>query len=93
MHLHFYILSFFLKLESQVFTVSPEPPPGISEAIMKLLSWLAWIGWVSVAAALIAGGISLVLGYMERGKRLIFGAILGALILAFYSAIISGLIG
>ncbi len=74
-------------------TVTPSPPPGIAEAIQRLLSWLLWIGWVIVAAAFIVGAIYIVMGDGERGRKYLFGAIIGAIVMAFYGAIISGLIG
>jgi len=80
------------RAEEIPLTVTPAPPPGISNAIETMLSWLMWIGWVAVAGGFIAGAISLVIGNSERGRRLIISSIFGALIMAFYSAFISGLI-
>ncbi|MEM4481630.1 MAG: hypothetical protein QXK88_01495 [Desulfurococcaceae archaeon] len=74
-------------------TVVPSPPPGISEPIQRLLSWLAWGGWIAVAAAFILGAINFIVGDSEKGKKYIAGAIIGAIIMAFYSALIAGLIG
>ncbi|MEM1643666.1 MAG: hypothetical protein QW369_04710 [Desulfurococcaceae archaeon] len=73
-------------------TVTPSPPPGIAEPIQRLLSWLMWVGWVAIAAAFILGAIHIVMGDGERGKKYLFGAIIGAIIMAFYSAVIAGLI-
>lgn len=73
-------------------TVTPSPPPGVAEPIQRLLSWLMWIGWIVVAAAFIVGAIYIVIGDSERGKKYVFSAIIGAITMAFYSAIISGLI-
>ncbi|MEM4546987.1 MAG: hypothetical protein QW328_09565 [Nitrososphaerota archaeon] len=74
-------------------TVTPSPPPGISEPIQRLLSWLMWIGWIIVAGAFIVGAIHFVMGDTEKAKKYIIGAIIGAIIMAFYTAIIAGLIG
>ncbi len=74
-------------------TVTPSPPPGIAEAIQRLLSWMLWIGWAVVAAAFVVGAIYIVIGDGERGRKYLFGAIVGAIVMAFYSTIISGLIG
>jgi hypothetical protein len=52
-----------------------------------------WIGWIAVAAAFIVGAIHFAMGDSERGKRYVAGAIVGAIIMAFYTAIITGLIG
>lgn len=80
------------KSQGAPVTVTPSPPPGIAEPIQRLLSWLTWIGWVAVAAAFILGAIYIVMGDSERGKKYLFGAIIGSITMAFYSAIIAGLI-
>ncbi|MEM1690862.1 MAG: hypothetical protein QXF05_04785 [Thermofilaceae archaeon] len=74
-------------------TVTPSPPPGIAQPITRMLSWLMWAGWIAVAAAFIVGAIYFVMGDSEKGKKFVIGAIIGAIIMAFYTAIIAGLIG
>jgi len=74
-------------------TVSPSPPPGVGEAVSRILSWIMWIGWIAVAAAFIVGAIHFAMGDSEKGKRCVAGAIMGAIIMAFYTAIIAGLVG
>ena len=74
-------------------TVAPSPPPGVGEAVSRILSWVMWIGWIAVAAAFIIGAIHFAMGDSEKGKRYVIGAIVGAIIMAFYTAIIAGLVG
>ena len=74
-------------------TVAPTPPPGVGEAVSRILSWIMWIGWIAVAAAFIVGAIHFAMGDSEKGKRYVIGAIVGAIIMAFYTAIIAGLVG
>jgi hypothetical protein len=74
-------------------TVSPSLPPGVGEAVSRILSWVMWIGWIAVAAAFIVGAIHFAMGDSEKGKRYVAGAIIGAIIMAFYTAIIAGLVG
>jgi hypothetical protein len=52
-----------------------------------------YIGWIAVAAAFILGAIEFTRGNSENGKKYVTGAVIGAIILAFYTAIITGLIG
>jgi|YelNatPaOPRAMG01_1025707.scaffolds.fasta_scaffold17183_3 uncharacterized membrane protein (DUF106 family) len=52
-----------------------------------------WIGWIAVAAGFIAGAIYFVLGYSESARKFLVGAIVGAIIMAFYSSIINALVG
>jgi len=52
-----------------------------------------WAGWIAVVAAFIVGAIEFARGDSERGKKYVTGAIIGAIIMAFYTAIITGLIG
>ncbi|MGB9726310.1 MAG: hypothetical protein ACP5I2_07370 [Fervidicoccaceae archaeon] len=80
------------KAETVPISITPSPPPGISGAIQTLLSWLMWLGWIAVAGGFIAGAIHFVLGNTESGKKLLIGAIIGAIMMAFYSALIAGLI-
>ena len=49
--------------------------------------------WIAVAAAFIVGAIHFAMGDSEKGKRYVAGAIVGAIIMAFYTAIIAGLVG
>jgi len=74
-------------------TITPSPPPGVGQAVSTILSWLMWGGWIAVAAAFIIGAINFARGDSENGKKYVTGAIIGAIILAFYTAIITGLIG
>jgi hypothetical protein len=73
-------------------TVTPSPPPGIGDVVNKLLTWAMYIDWIAVAAAFILGAIEFTSGGSEKGKKYITSATIGAIILAFYSAIITGLI-
>jgi len=74
-------------------TVTPSPPPGVGEAVSRILSWVMWGGWIAVAAAFIVGAIYFAMGDSEKGKKYVAGAIIGAIIMAFYTAIITGLMG
>lgn len=47
----------------------------------------------AVAAAFIIGAIYFAMGDSEKGKKYVAGAIIGAIIMAFYTAIITGLMG
>jgi len=51
-----------------------------------------WCGWIAVAAAFIIGVIKLRWGDSEKGRKYIVDAIIGAIVMAFYTAIITGLI-
>jgi len=70
-------------------TVTPAPPPGVSEAVSRILSWIMWAGWIAVAGAFIVGAIHFAMGDSEKGKKYVAGAI----IMAFYTAVITGLVG
>jgi hypothetical protein len=74
-------------------TITPAPPPGVSEAVSRILSWIMWAGWIVVAGAFIVGAIHFAMGDSEKGKKYVTGAIIGAIIMAFYTAIITGLVG
>jgi hypothetical protein len=52
-----------------------------------------WGGWIAVAAAFILGAIEFARGDSEKGKKYVVGAVIAAVIMAFYTAIITGLIG
>jgi hypothetical protein len=52
-----------------------------------------WGGWIAVAAAFILGAIEFARGDNEKGKKYVVGAVIAAVIMAFYTAIITGLIG
>jgi len=82
-----------LLLSTIPITVTPAPPPGVGQAISRLLSWIMWAGWIAVVAAFIVGAIEFARGDSERGKKYVTGAIIGAIIMAFYTAIITGLVG
>jgi len=82
-----------LLLAEVPITVTPSPPPGGGDVVNKLLTWAMYIGWTAVAAAFILGAIEFTRGNSENGKKYVTGAIIGAIILAFYTAIITGLIG
>jgi hypothetical protein len=82
-----------LLLAEVPITVTPSPPPGVGDVVNKLLTWAMYIGWIAVAAAFILGAIEFTRGNSENGKKYVTGAIIGAIILAFYTAIITGLIG
>ncbi|ADV64784.1 hypothetical protein [Desulfurococcus mucosus] len=73
-------------------TVTPEPPPGIGEAVSRILSWLYWLAWMAVAGAGVYGVLKTVMGDTEEGRRLILGAVAGAVLLAFLWVIISALV-
>jgi hypothetical protein len=82
-----------LKLLATIpITVTPSPPPGIGQAVSTLLTWLMWLGWIAVVGAFILGGMHLALGDSEKGKKYITGAIIGAIVMAFYTAVLNGLI-
>jgi hypothetical protein len=82
-----------LKLLATVpITVTPSSPPGVGQAVSTLLSWLMWGGWIAVAAAFILGAINFATGDTEKGKKYFIGALIGAIVMAFYTAIVNGLI-
>jgi hypothetical protein len=82
-----------LLLAEVPITVTPSPPPGVGDVVNKLLTWAMYIGWIAVVAAFILGAIEFTRGNSENGKKYVTGAVIGAIILAFYTAIITGLIG
>ncbi len=82
-----------LLLAEVPITVTPSPPPGVGQAVSTILSWLMWGGWVAVAVAFIVGAINFARGDSEKGQKYVVGAIIGAVVMAFYTAIITGLIG
>jgi hypothetical protein len=82
-----------LLLAEVPITVTPSPPPGVGQAVSTILSWLMWGGWIAVAAAFIIGAINFARGDSEKGQKYVVGAIIGAIVMAFYTAIITGLIG
>lgn len=86
-------VSFVVAETTPLITITPSPPPGVGGAVSRILSWVMWAGWITVAAAFIIGAIYFAMGDSERGKRYVGGAIIGAIIMAFYTAIISGLMG
>jgi len=71
----------------------PSPPPGVGQTVSTILSWIMWGGWIAVAAAFILGAIEFARGDNEKGKKYVVGAVIAAVIMAFYTAIITGLIG
>jgi len=82
-----------LLLAEVPITVTPSPPPGVGQAVSTILSWIMWGGWIAVAAAFILGAIEFARGDSEKGKKYVVGAVIAAIIMAFYTAIITGLIG
>jgi hypothetical protein len=82
-----------LLLAEVPITVTPTPPPGVGQAVSTILSWIMWGGWIAVAAAFILGAIEFARGDSEKGKKYVVGAVIAAIIMAFYTAIITGLIG
>ena len=81
-----------LLLSTIPITVTPAPPPGVGQAISRLPSWIMWAGWITVVAAFIVGAIEFARWDSERGKKYVTGALIAAIILAFYTAIVTGLI-
>jgi hypothetical protein len=81
-----------LLLAEVPITVTPSPPPDVGQAVSTILSWLMWCGWIAVAAAFIIGAINFARGDSEKGRKYVVGAIIGAIVMAFYTAIITGLI-
>ncbi|MCY0867681.1 MAG: hypothetical protein OWQ48_00395 [Desulfurococcus sp.] len=81
-----------LLFNSIPITITPEPPPGIGEAVARILSWIYWLAWVAVVGAGVYGVLKIVLGDVEEGKKLVAGSIAGALLLAFLWVLISTLI-
>lgn len=79
-------------LYSLPITVTPEPPPGIGEAVSRVLSWLYWLSWVAVLGAGFYGVLKIVTGDSDEGRRLIISAIVGGVLLAFLWLILSALI-
>jgi len=51
------------------------------------------VGWIAVAVAFIVGGINFAGGDSKKGQKYVVGAVIAAVIMAFYTAIITGLIG
>lgn len=82
-----------LLLAEVPMTVTPSPPPGVGQAVSTILSWIMWGGWIAVAAAFILGAIEFARGDSEKGKKYVVGAVIAAVIMAFYTAIMTGLIG
>lgn len=72
--------------------IQPEAPPGISTMVQRLINWLYWGAWVAVFGAGIYGGLSIAMGDSEKGKKLLGGAIIGAIVLAALTAIIPALV-
>ena len=76
-----------------VLNVSPSAPPGISAKISTLLGYLAWGGGAACVAALIVGGIIILLGAMgrmdgaERVVRVIGAVFLGSALIASAGAL------
>jgi len=72
--------------------IQPEPPPGISTMVQKLINWLYWGAWVAVFGAGIYGGLSIAIGDSEKGKKFLGGAVIGAIVLAALTVIIPALV-
>ncbi|MFN3268819.1 MAG: hypothetical protein ACK416_06140 [Zestosphaera sp.] len=82
-----------IALQTIPVTVTPTPPPGLGEAITRMLSWLYWVAWVAVVGAGLFGGFKIATGDYESGKKYLGGAIAGAAILAFLWVLIGGILG
>ncbi|WP_171770371.1 hypothetical protein [Thermosphaera aggregans] len=82
-----------LLLAEVSITVTPSPPPGVGLAVSTVLSRLMWGGWITLVVAFIIGAINFARGGSEKGEEYVAGAIKGAVAMAFYTAVITGLIG
>jgi len=85
-------IPFGLVYGSIPLTITPEPPPGIDVAVLRILGWLYWAAWVAVAGAGLYGVLMTVMGDGEEGRKYIIGAVVGALLLAFLWSILSALV-
>lgn len=79
--------------------VSPTAPPGVADKVSQLLGYLAWAGGAICVAALIVGGITVMLAAMGRGgdgaERVVRVAglvFIGALLVAGASALGAALV-
>jgi hypothetical protein len=62
-------------------------------AVSTVLSRLMWGGWIALVVAFIIGAINFARRDIEKGQEYVAGAIKGAVAMAFYTAVITGLIG
>ena len=72
-------------------TVTPSPPPGVSQALLTIVGWVYWLAWLAVIAGIIWGALNWARGDSETGKRYILWAVAGAIILIFFNQIINAL--
>lgn len=79
--------------------VSPTAPPGVADKVATLLGYLAWAGGAVCVAAIIIGGIVIMLAATGRGGdgaervvRVIGIVFIGALLVAGASALGAALI-
>jgi len=82
-----------LLLAEAPITVTLSPPPGVGQVVSTVLSRLMWGGWIILVVAFIIGAINFARGGSGKGQEYVAGAIIGAVAMAFYTAIITGLIG
>jgi hypothetical protein len=71
----------------------PEVPDFLKPIVERGLNLLYGLGWFVVIAMFIYGGIEWARGDAEKGKKIIGGAIIGAIILAIAPLFIKWLLG
>lgn len=71
----------------------PEVPDFLKPIVERGLNLLYGLGWFVVIAMFIYGGIEWARGDAEKGKKIIGGAIIGAIILAVAPLFIRWLLG
>ncbi|MDK8237428.1 hypothetical protein [Actinomyces urogenitalis] len=81
-------------------SVSPAAPPGVAEKVSTVLNYLAWAAGAVCVAAIILGGIIILLGATgragdgaERVVRVIGFVLIGAALASGASALGSALMG
>ena len=73
--------------------VRPAPPPGVSQAVSTILSWIWWLAGMAIAGGFAWGAFNWAKGDVETGKRYIMWSLLAFIALAFFYYITSGLLG
>jgi len=92
----------FEEAEAQAWWIIAGRGPDNYYAFAATWCWLSSLhyielavgsGWIAVAAAFIIGAINFARGDSEKGQKYVVGAIIGAIVMGFYTAITTGLIG